>query len=73
MEAIIGAIYLDGGLLNVTSFITKNWSSRIKSQKEPPQELKSQLQELSQKYYNSIPKYKVLGKSGLEHMPTFHA
>jgi ribonuclease-3 len=71
MEAIIGAMYIDGGLEPVRKFVEKNWIDRILEQKDPPKELKTELQELSQKYYNCIPRYVLVEKSGAEHSPKF--
>lgn len=71
MEAIIGAMYVDGGLEPAREFVKKYWIDRILAQKEPPKELKTQLQEISQKHYNCIPRYVVIGKSGADHSPSF--
>ena len=71
VEALVGAIYLDGGLEAAKVFINKNWNDRVRAQKKPPKELKTHLQELSQKHYSCIPKYNLIAKSGADHSPKF--
>lgn len=71
VEAIIGALYLDGGLNVAKSFIKKYWLSLIKEQKIIEKDPKSRLQEWAQKKKYSVPEYIVVGQSGLEANPVF--
>ena len=71
IEAIIGAMYLDGGLEVCKKFITKHWLPRILSQPLPPVEVKSALQEWSQENGKGIPEYTVVKKEGEDHKPIF--
>ncbi|MFC1659737.1 ribonuclease III [Pseudomonadota bacterium] len=71
MEALIGAIYRDGGIELARNFILKHWKGKIKNHPELPKEPKSDLQELTQKYYKKLPKYELIDKEGTEHTPIF--
>lgn len=71
LEAIIGAIYLDGGYEAVKSFIKKHILKyalrRVKSAPDP----KSALQELALKKYRSLPKYSLVKEEGPPHAKKF--
>lgn len=69
LEAIIGAIYLDGGLFEAQKFISAFWASRINS--EPPYVPKTVLQEWAQARGLPLPSYTVVNQSGPSHKPTF--
>lgn len=71
MEAVIGAIYLDGGLDAAKTLIDRLWGSKIKSTKKPPKDHKSTLQEWSQKFKFGVPEYSVKEMSGPAHAPHF--
>lgn len=71
MEALIGAIYRDGGIEPARKFILKYWSKRIKNYSQLPKEPKSNLQEITQKYYKKLPKYELIDKRGTENAPVF--
>jgi len=69
-EAVLAAIYLDGGLDEVTQFIRKWWSPIMAEGPEPDH--KSSLQEwlhLQKKY--SAPEYEVLHETGPAHCRQF--
>ncbi len=71
-EAIIGAIYIDGGLESAQKFLFKNFSRDIEDiLKTPIQNWKAQLQDFCQKTYQETPIYKVLSESGPDHSKTF--
>lgn len=71
-EAIIGAIYIDGGLEAAQKFLFKNFSRDIDAiLKTPIQNWKAQLQDFCQKVYQETPIYKVLSESGPDHSKTF--
>tara|TARA_B100000686_G_C16749830_1_gene951768 strand:+ start:362 stop:1078 length:717 start_codon:yes stop_codon:yes gene_type:complete len=69
LEAIIGAIYLDGGLLAAHKFIVAFWASRIIT--KPPYVPKTVLQEWAQARGLALPSYTVVNQSGPPHQPTF--
>jgi len=71
IEAIIGAIYLDGGLEPCKNFITKYWLESINNNAEPPVDSKTFLQEWSQNKGYGLPIYTTLDKTGPDHKPCF--
>jgi ribonuclease-3 len=72
LEAIIGAIYIDGGLEAAQKFLFKNFSRDIDGiLKTPIQNWKAQLQDFCQKTYQQTPVYKVLSETGPDHSKTF--
>jgi len=71
VEALIGAIYLDGGFPAAQTFVTKFWSGMIQGQTLPPEDAKSLLQEWAQGRGLPLPSYVLLGKSGTDHAPLF--
>ena len=71
VEALIGAIYLDGGLKAAKDFVAQFWDGMLKSQALPPEDAKSLLQEWAQGRGLPLPEYKLLGKSGTDHAPLF--
>lgn len=70
MEAIIGALYLDGGLTAADNFIKKYWDSEIKAEAAPA-DPKTALQEYAQGKGKPLPEYTVLERSGPSHAPKF--
>ncbi|MCK5361066.1 MAG: ribonuclease III, partial [Gammaproteobacteria bacterium] len=73
IEAIIGAIYLDGGMLPCREFVTQLFASRL-SLCEPDsvfKDPKTRLQELLQKRSQQLPEYSVLDISGPPHKQSF--
>lgn len=70
MEAIIGAIYLDGGLKNAKKFILKNFE-KIINKAENLDVLEDSKTLLQERYVGSSVKY-VAKKSGSEHNPIFN-
>ena len=71
MEAVIAALYLDGGLAPTQRFITKLWSPLFDELEKPPQDPKTQLQEWLQKRGQSLPQYKIIEQQGPAHAPIF--
>jgi ribonuclease-3 len=71
LEAIIGAIYLDGGLEPSRKFIVNHWANLVDDMKEPPKDPKTSLQELLQSRKLPIPEYIVVDASGPSHYPVF--
>ena len=70
-EAVIAALYLDGGLSVARDFITRLWSSEIDRAGAPPQDAKTMLQERVQKQGLPLPQYRVIERSGPDHQPQF--
>ena len=70
-EAVIGALYLDGGLDAARGLIESFWMARIESASEPPQDAKTGLQEWAQKRGLALPHYREVGREGPAHEPHF--
>jgi len=72
-EAIIGAIYLDGGLAMTKRFIVKDIKNKIikLGKKMLVPDYKSMLQEYAQKEFGTIPKYELVSETGENHSPIF--
>lgn len=70
-EALIGALYQDGGLEVARNFIHQYWGDMIDQKARPPQDPKTQLQEWVQGRTKTLPMYRVLSQKGLQHSPEF--
>jgi len=70
-EALIGAIYMDGGLRAAEKFIRKHWTNIATSQVEAPKDAKTTLQEWAQARGLPLPVYKVIATDGPSHAPIF--
>ena len=67
-EAIIGAIYLDGGLGAARDFLFNNFDPEIKAiLKTPLSNWKAMLQDYCQKKFQHAPVYQVIEESGPDH------
>ena len=62
MEALIGAIYLDGGMRKVTKVIKQLFSPLFTDEKLTEKNPKNLLQEYSQKRWGILPRYKFTRK-----------
>ncbi|AAW70691.1 dsRNA-specific ribonuclease [Wolbachia endosymbiont strain TRS of Brugia malayi] len=71
LEALIGAIYIDGGFANVKKFVTKHWEERAKGMLSLPQDPKTSLQEWTQKNKLPLPEYELMKQTGPAHSPEF--
>jgi ribonuclease-3 len=70
-EALLGAIYLDGGLPAVAKVILGLWRARLDAQTAAPIDAKTELQEWAMKRKHSMPAYEVVSQTGPAHAPTF--
>ncbi len=70
-EAVIAALYLDGGLAVAWSFVERLWSARLEDDVRPPQDAKTALQEWAQARALGLPKYREVGREGPAHEPHF--
>jgi len=71
-EAIIGALYLDGGVEAARSFFFDHFRENIFSIVEKPhRNWKAELQDYCQKKYQTPPDYEVLKEEGPDHLKTF--
>ena len=71
LEAIVGAIYLDGGLKQAQKFILNFWESYLDKSVITLVDSKTQLQEYSLKKFKELPKYIFHKKIGPQHKPLF--
>lgn len=71
LEAIIGAVYLDGGGKASKDMILAMWARRFKDQSKPPESPKSRLQEILQEKGLDLPEYEMLSQAGPDHSPIF--
>lgn len=70
IEALIGAIYLDGGLEAARSFIQRFWQKSIAAE-QAPADPKTALQEWAQGNGHALPQYRMVEHSGPAHAPKF--
>ncbi len=72
-EALIGAIFLDGGLDEVKRFFFGHFSEEIAQLLSAPlRNWKAELQDYSQKKHQKPPMYKVLKEVGPDHSKMFY-
>ncbi len=70
-EAVIAAIYLDGGFEAARIFVDRMWRPRLMNLKKPPRDAKSALQEWAQGLKLPTPAYVLVERSGPDHAPNF--
>ena len=70
-EAIIGALYIDGGLAAAEKFIAAHWGPLMHAEIVPPKDAKTTLQEWAQGRGLPLPSYRVVEESGPAHAPSF--
>ncbi len=70
-EAVIGAIYIDGGLEVAAKFISTHWAPLVTADIVPPKDAKTALQDWAQGRGLPLPEYRVLDSSGPAHAPSF--
>jgi len=71
LEALIGAIYLDGGIKSAEKFVLNFWKQYLENSILPLIDAKTQLQEHSLKKFKELPKYTFYKKTGPQHQPIF--
>ncbi len=71
LEAIVGAIYIDGGIKSSEKFVLNFWNSFIDKSVITLIDPKTRLQEFSLKKFKILPKYTFFKKSGPQHKPSF--
>lgn len=70
-EAVIGAIYIDGGVEDAINFVNNHWRELIDRNVAPPKDAKTTLQEEAHVKGYGVPVYKMVGRKGSEHEPLF--
>ncbi|MGF1551297.1 MAG: ribonuclease III [Paracoccaceae bacterium] len=72
MEAVIAALYLDGGLAAARRFVLDRWGARLDAAGSAvPTDAKSALQAWAQARGLSLPAYETVGRAGPDHAPRF--
>ena len=71
LEAVVGAIYLDGGLKSAEKFIHHFWEDYLIKSNITLIDSKTKLQEFSLKKFKVLPKYIFSKKTGPQHKPVF--
>lgn len=71
-EAVIGALYLDGGMAAAYRFVRDRWADRIDRSASPPSDPKTILQEWAQGKGKPLPTYAMVECRGPAHAPEFH-
>jgi ribonuclease III len=70
-EAVIGAIFLDGGYPAAEQFVRRNWEERMRTLKRPLRDPKTVLQEWAQGRGLPTPVYREVERTGPHHDPVF--
>jgi ribonuclease III len=70
-EALIGAVFVDGGYAAATALITRLWDSRMRAPKRPLRDAKTMLQEWAQAQGLPTPAYREVERKGPDHDPEF--
>jgi ribonuclease-3 len=70
-EALIAAIFLDGGLDAATAFVRRFWEPLVDEMEGPPRDPKTELQEWAQARGLALPAYELIATSGPDHAPLF--
>ncbi len=71
-EAVIAALYLDGGLEAAFAFVSAQFANDLDRAELPAEDAKSALQELLQARGEAVPSYEVVAEEGPSHRKRFH-
>ncbi|PUB14809.1 ribonuclease III [Yoonia sediminilitoris] len=71
MEAVIAAVYLDGGYEAARRVVLAQWGDRIRNVAADARDAKTALQEWAQARGEVPPQYVEVGRSGPDHQPIF--
>ncbi|RLJ40802.1 RNAse III [Litoreibacter meonggei] len=71
MEALIAAVYRDGGFAAARDLILSLWGQRVHEVEEDARDPKTALQELVQARGESTPIYEIIKREGPDHAPKF--
>jgi ribonuclease-3 len=71
LEALLGALYLDGGLEPARKLVRSAWSTLLEESARPPVSAKTRLQEWTLGRGLGLPEYVVLSTTGPSHSPVF--
>lgn len=71
VEALIGALFLEGGLEAASGFVRRAWGDRVSRMDEAPKHPKSGLQEWAALHGKKPPAYALISRKGPHHAPRF--
>lgn len=71
MEALVGAIYIDGGFDAARDFVLRNWEPQLTHPARLVKDPKTFLQEWALARALPIPHYRIVSRDGPEHEPVF--
>lgn len=71
LEAILGALYLDGGLDPARTVVRREWAAAIEADAKPPVSAKNRLQEWTLGRGLGLPEYQHVSVDGPSHAPVF--
>lgn len=70
-EALLGAVYRDGGYEAARSIVERYFASDVKEKSLGQQDYKTRLQEISQMLFHAPPRYRMVSESGPDHAKCF--
>ncbi len=71
VEALIGAIYIDGGLEPARTLVLRYWTEALKKPDTVQKDAKTFVQEWALAKALPLPRYELAGRQGPEHKPQF--
>jgi ribonuclease-3 len=71
VEALLGAIYLDGGLVPARELVRREWAPMLEASARPPVSPKTRLQEWTLGRGLGLPEYMTVSATGPSHAPVF--
>jgi len=71
LEALLGAIYLDGGLPAARALVRREWDAMLEAPVSPPVSPKTRLQEWTLGRALGLPEYEAVSATGPSHQPVF--
>lgn len=71
MEALIAALYLEGGLEAARAFVLRHWAARASAPGAARRDPKTELQEWAHQVARAVPAYSVDKREGPDHDPVF--
>jgi len=71
MEALIAAVYQDGGFEAAREMVTRLWHARLHTVENDARDPKTSLQEWTQANGHGLPVYKEIARKGPDHAPEF--
>jgi ribonuclease-3 len=71
LEAVLGAVFLDGGLDPARALVRREWAGLVEASARPPMSAKSRLQEWALGCGAGLPAYRLVSAEGPPHAPHF--